>query len=236
MRATKKPKIDRHRRSDGEQPDRRLDLVQAAYEIIAHEGFENLRTRDVAACADVNIATLHYYYPTKEALIGGVALHLAKQFATRAELPPGTSALKRLHQEFADMRFYLTERPDMIEVMRELNARARRDPAVAPIIKPLKAEWRKSLEHVIAAGIAEGVFRSDLVVGKAAAVLVAMLWGAATLPLDTAEREYLFTAVESWLSGQVAGCQKEPKADASRLKRVPDRDSRRKSRKRGKPA
>ena len=50
---------------------RRHDLVQAAFRGIAERGFEGLRTRDVAADAGVNIATLHYYFPTKEALIRG---------------------------------------------------------------------------------------------------------------------------------------------------------------------
>ncbi len=181
--------------------------MRAAYEIIAREGFENLRTRNVAERVGVNVATLHYYYPTKEALIGGVALHLAKQFETRAEPPPGDGALQKLRHEFADMRFYMAERPDMIEVMRELNARARRDSAIAQIIKPLKMHWRKSLEHIVAAGIAEGVFRSDLDASKAAAVVLAMLWGGATLPLDAIPRECLFGSIEFWLSAGFAGTQ-----------------------------
>ena len=49
--------------------DRRRALVLAAFGQIAERGFEGLRTREVAAEAGVNIATLHYYFPTKEALI-----------------------------------------------------------------------------------------------------------------------------------------------------------------------
>jgi AcrR family transcriptional regulator len=202
----KKPlRAGRPRYSNGARPDRRLDLVRSAYDIIAREGFEKLRTRDIAARAGVNIATLHYYFPTKEALIGGVALHLARQFATRAEPPPGAGALQKLRHEFADVRFYLSERPDVIEVMRELNARAQRDRAIAAILTPLKLRWRKTIQRVIAAGVAEGVFRRDPPAGRAAAVVVAMLWGAATLPLDTVERECLFAAIESWLGTGTRG-------------------------------
>ncbi|TMG42173.1 MAG: helix-turn-helix transcriptional regulator, partial [Chloroflexi bacterium] len=49
--------------------DRHEALVQAAFNQIAERGFEGLRTREVAAEVGVNIATLHYYFPTKEALI-----------------------------------------------------------------------------------------------------------------------------------------------------------------------
>jgi AcrR family transcriptional regulator len=49
--------------------------VLAAFSQIAEHGFEGLRTRDVAAEVGVNIATLHYYFPTKESLIRGVLEH-----------------------------------------------------------------------------------------------------------------------------------------------------------------
>ena len=51
--------------------DRQQALVLAAFNQIAERGFEGLRTREVAAGVGLNIATLHYYFPTKEALIRG---------------------------------------------------------------------------------------------------------------------------------------------------------------------
>ena len=58
-------------------------LVQAAFNLIAERGFEGLRTRDVAARAGVNIATLHYYFATKEDLIRSVVDMLAEKFRTQ---------------------------------------------------------------------------------------------------------------------------------------------------------
>src|SRR5437773_6954831 len=60
--------------------DRKTALVQAAYRAIAAEGFEGLRTRDVADEAGVNVATLHYYFPTKEQLIRGVVEYTMGRF------------------------------------------------------------------------------------------------------------------------------------------------------------
>src|ERR671930_1437805 len=74
--------------------DRREALVVAAYQRIAADGFEGLRTRDVAADAGVNIATLHYYFPTKEALIRGVIGQAMQRF--RETLPSEGSASERL--------------------------------------------------------------------------------------------------------------------------------------------
>src|SRR6266496_4069965 len=79
------------RRPTRARDDRRQALVQAAFDAIAERGFEGLRTRDVAAQVGVNIATLHYYFPTKEALIRGV-VELSQQRFRSTLAPSGTSA------------------------------------------------------------------------------------------------------------------------------------------------
>ena len=48
----------------------------------------------VAGDAGVNIATLHYYFPTKEALIRGVIGHAMQRFA--ATIPSQGSGLEQL--------------------------------------------------------------------------------------------------------------------------------------------
>src|SRR5882757_9162312 len=132
--------------------ERRLSLVRAAYDIIAAEGFERLRTRDVADRVGINVGTLHYYFPTKETLIAGVAHYLASQFQTvRAPgtTPSGGSALDRLRQEFANHDFYQDSRSEMITVMQELNLRGQRDAAIREIMEPLKQAWRANMAGLV---------------------------------------------------------------------------------------
>src|SRR5579862_5526382 len=76
------------------RPDRRQALVAAAFRRIATDGFEGLRTRDIAADVGVNIATLHYYFPTKEALIRGVIGHAMQRFS--ATMPNEGSPAEQL--------------------------------------------------------------------------------------------------------------------------------------------
>jgi AcrR family transcriptional regulator len=165
---------------------RRAALVRAAYDLIVAHGLEGLRTRDIAARAGVNVATLHYYFPTKQALIAGVAEHLAQQFISVGAPPVvggADPALDRLRQEFADARVYQSERPDMLVVMQELMLRARRDPAVAAIVAPLTQGWRTGIERMVASGIAAGVFRPELDPAAAAAHVMAALGGVLLLNL-----------------------------------------------------
>lgn len=191
--------------SDTAQPataQRRRDLVQAAFDVIAERGFEGLRTREVAARVGVNVATLHYYLPTKGDLVAAVASHLADQYRdTHAPPVPETSpALRRLRQELADARYYRAERPDLMRVFRELALRAERDPAVRDVLDPLYAAWTGELEDMLKAGIEEGSFRTDLDPEAGAAALVAFLWGGGALPrLDGPAFAAACDQVERWL-------------------------------------
>jgi AcrR family transcriptional regulator len=182
--------------------DRRDSLVRAAFACLAADGFEGLRTRSVADRAGVNIATLHYYFPTKEALIGGVADFLASRFIM-LHAPPvpqtGSAALDRLHQEFADACFYRAEHPELAAVLFELQLRGRRDPVIRNIVEPLFGHWQFGMKQWIAAGVEEGVFRRDLDPDAAAAFLVAAIAGTGVLGTPREQLERIFAAVEAWL-------------------------------------
>lgn len=181
---------------------RRRSLVRAAYEVIAEQGFEGLRTRSVADRVGVNIATLHYYFPSKEALIGGLAEYLSSQFMNvhAPAVSPGRSpALNRLHQEFADARYYRLERPDMLTVMQELTLRAQRDPAIKAIIAPLMYHWRAGLEEMIENGIQEGVFRPNLVPVIAGAFVASTMWGTMNVGVGIEVMDGVFDEIERWL-------------------------------------
>jgi len=46
----------------GTAAETRTALVKAAFQVLAQQGFEGLRTRAVAAAVGVNVATLHYHF------------------------------------------------------------------------------------------------------------------------------------------------------------------------------
>src|SRR2546427_12347385 len=82
--------------------ERQEELVAAAYGLVATRGFEGLRTRDVAGVVGLNVATLHYYYPTKEALIRGVVGHAMARF--RSTLSPAGSPGEQLRAHLGGLR------------------------------------------------------------------------------------------------------------------------------------
>jgi AcrR family transcriptional regulator len=183
-----------------EQVDRRRSLLQAAFDVIAMSGFEGLRTRAVAERAGVNIATLHYYFPTKQALIEGLAQFLSGIFASlHAPRPASTGrlALDHLRQEFIDARFYHEHYPELEVVLQELSLRANRDPAVKSALASLVSSWRSWVESFVTAGVADGTFRQDLDLEATIPMLMAVFAGDSSVGIE--QLENIQRGVEEWL-------------------------------------
>jgi AcrR family transcriptional regulator len=183
-----------------EQVDRRRSLLQATFDVIATSGFEGLRTRAVAQRAGVNIATLHYYFPTKQALIEGLAQFLSGIFASLHAPRPATTgrrALDHLRQEFIDARFYHERYPELEVVLQELALRANRDPVVGLALGSLVSSWRSWVESFVAEGMADGTFRQDLDLQAAVPMLMAIFAGDKSVGVE--ELENIQRGVEDWL-------------------------------------
>jgi AcrR family transcriptional regulator len=160
--------------SDG----RRRELVLAAYQLIAESGLEELRTRDIAAKVGINISTLHYYFETKEELIAAVVDHMTELFRTlRAPLAPGATAREELRHAFVTQAYRRRVEPWLELVVQEMMLRARRDEKVRARLELMLLGWNGYVETVIARGIKEGDFASDLDPKVAAAIVTSYSMG-----------------------------------------------------------
>jgi AcrR family transcriptional regulator len=166
---------------------RRTALLQAAFDVIAESGFEGLRTRSVAQRAGVNIATLHYYFASKQDLIEGLAQFIGAKFVTLhgpAPRPSGFPALDRLRQEFSDVRYYLQQQPQMLLVIQEFTLRGKRDAEVQKAVDQMNHYWRQSIGKMVTQGVREGTFRDDISPPELLNMLMSILGGTAVVPPD----------------------------------------------------
>jgi AcrR family transcriptional regulator len=145
--------------------DRRDAIARAARALIVEKGVEGLRTRDIADRVGINIATLHYHVPSKEALIELVADSLRRDFIKqrmvdrpRDHLP----AKARMDLEFDDFREMALASPGTMQVFSELIERGRRDERIAAAILPMKHHWRQLLQQMLSEGVTDGDYRPDL--------------------------------------------------------------------------
>lgn len=183
-----------------EQGKRKLLLLQTAFDVIAEVGFEGLRTRAVATRAGVNIATLHYYFPSKQDLVEGLAQLIGAKFVTihgRKPAPSGYPALDRLRQEFSDGRHYFKHESNMLLVMQEFDMRGKRDREVQKVVDQMKSHWRQGLEQMVAEGVEDGTFRTDLDPKALLAMLMSIFWGIAATGGDKIGE--IERSTESWI-------------------------------------
>ncbi|HKS70259.1 MAG TPA: TetR/AcrR family transcriptional regulator [Ktedonobacterales bacterium] len=181
-------------------------LVRAAFELIAERGFEGLRTRDVAARGHVNIATLHYYFATKEDLIRAVVLKMKDDFSNVHPLygePGAEEPLEELRRELSDAEYQARTIPATFTVFFELFLRGLRDAAIRAILQSLDIQWQEHISTYLADGVREGVFRADLDVPTTAAALTTFIKGSlaqALLHGDDYPMRAVHAQVESWLT------------------------------------
>lgn len=178
--------------------DRRQALVRAAFNEIAERGFEGLRTREVAAEVGVNIATLHYYFPTKEALIRGVVQLSMERF--RSTLAPHGSAEEQLRNHLRAVRRLLREEPKLGAVMAELALRAARDPNLAKIMEETAGYWYRMVRGLLRRAVRDGYLRPDLDSDDVAAIVITTLTSM-TLPAVAGQgrADQALRQLELWL-------------------------------------
>jgi len=178
--------------------DREEALVRAAFNQIAERGFEGLRTREVAAGVGLNIATLHYYFPTKEALIRGVVAHAMDRF--RSTLAPHGSPADQLRNHLRAVRKLLRDEPEVGAVMGELALRSARDPAMARIMGEAFQAWQRTLRGLLQRAAGDGYLARDLDYDDVAALIMATLTSMTLPSTASADRtDRAFRQLERWL-------------------------------------
>lgn len=160
--------------------ERSRSLVLAAYDLISEKGFEDLRTRDVAMRAGVNIATLHYYFASKEDLIDGVVDYLLDVFSSEASRDVQqdfSTPLGHLRAMYWNTVYRMRTMPKLFIVLGELVMRSQRHPELERAMQRMDVEWMQYLGWILAEGVVQGQFRTDLDLNTAAKKIIVVVKG-----------------------------------------------------------
>jgi AcrR family transcriptional regulator len=144
--------------------DRKRAIAAAARSLIVEKGFEGLRTREIADRVGINVATLHYHIPTKDALIELVAQSMKEDFMEQYYRYPreGLNPRQLLDLEIEKHQATRRHNPELLFVMEEMGRRARHDATIAHYIDPMRSYWRQQIVDILKDGVADGSFRADL--------------------------------------------------------------------------
>lgn len=191
-------KTENTRRSE----DRAHALILAAYDTIAEKGFEGLRLREVADEVGINHATLHHYFPTKEALVQAVVVYATQSLGETVVSPEGTPA-DQLRSHFRLLRQRIREDPAAFIVLTEVGLRAQRDPAIRAIVQPQAQGWFAFLVGILQAGIERGDWPKHLDAEAAASAIIAVIQSVSLMnvKLSPDRTEQALKQLEFWLLG-----------------------------------
>jgi AcrR family transcriptional regulator len=190
------------------RPDRRAQIVDAAYHLVAERGLEGLRFADVARAVGINNGTLLYYFDSKDALIRAVGARIVDQFRESAapdDPHAPLDALDVIRWEFVDAGAHLQDQASVVYA--ELLARAQRDASIAALLRDIDASWHGWLVSVLDRGQHRGVIRPDLDVSVVATTIMATSRGIGTQAMvaeDAAKMapvvDVLASLIDGWVS------------------------------------
>lgn len=155
------------------QADRREEILAAAQRCFARSGFHLTSMHEICAEANMSPGGLYRYFPSKEALIAGIAerdrADAAESFAAVADVPGVFDGLEKL------ARRYLIERSaEEINVCAEVRTESRRNPEIARIHRAINADVHTGLVSVLRKAAERGEIPFDLDFDRIVTVLLAL--------------------------------------------------------------
>jgi AcrR family transcriptional regulator len=156
-------------------------ILEAACDLIAADGIDEVRIARVARRAGASTALVHHYFSTREELLEQALIHSFEQAGDErfgeqvADEETATQALARGIGECLPLPGG-QEREWVLWV--ELWLRAVREPELRPVAARLYERYRRWMAALIQAGVKSGEFRSGIDVERVADVAMALLDGA----------------------------------------------------------
>jgi AcrR family transcriptional regulator len=155
-------------------------ILEAACELIAEQGIDEVRIARVATRAGASTALVHHYFSTREELLEQALIHSFEQAGEERFGEPGeveqtaTEGLARAIGECLPLPG-AQEREWVLWV--ELWLRAVREPSLRPVAARLYGRYRSWMVALIRAGVESGEFRRDVDVDALANTAMALLDG-----------------------------------------------------------
>ena len=160
--------------------DARARILEAACDLIASDGIDDVRIARVATRARASTALVHHYFSTREELLEQALIHSyetagQERFAEEREADPSAShGLRRAID--ASLPYPGAQERDWT-LWVELWLRAVRDPELRPLAADLYGRYREWFETFIDAGLRSGEFTSDRPASELADLAVALVDG-----------------------------------------------------------
>ena len=155
-------------------------ILEAACDLIAEDGIDEVRIARVAQRAGASTSLVHHYFSTREELLEQALIHSFEQ-AGDERFGEGTgssaTAIEGLATAIRESLPYPGSQRREWVLWVELWLRAVREPDLRPVAARMYERYRTWMGDVLAVGVASGEFPADLDVDRVANFAVALLDG-----------------------------------------------------------
>ncbi|MBA8822754.1 AcrR family transcriptional regulator [Saccharopolyspora lacisalsi] len=154
------------RAKPGEQTERRRErLAVAGYDVMVRSGMANVRTREVATEAGITVATLHYYFPTKNDLVRAVVEYAISEriiVPVQEQATTASDAPEWLGEMLAGLREQAERDPGHFRLLHEMIWASHEDPELRVLLENWHGHWHEGVASCLRNGQRAGTVRADL--------------------------------------------------------------------------
>ncbi|MFC1401825.1 MULTISPECIES: TetR/AcrR family transcriptional regulator [Streptacidiphilus] len=131
--------------------ERRSQILEAATELIARRGFHNVRVSDIAERCGTSTGTVHYHFPTKEAVLHAALDHYAQRLheRLRAEFEGASSARDKVLRLIEVQLTLTTADVDEWSVWIQFWSQAMLEPSLRPAQRRTYSDWRRLVVELL---------------------------------------------------------------------------------------
>ena len=155
-------------------------ILEAACELIAEDGIDEVRIARVAQRAGASTSLVHHYFSTREELLEQALVHSFERAGDErfGEEVAAGSAVDGLAAAIRESLPYPGGQEREWVLWVELWLRAVREPDLRPVAARMYDRYRRWMSEVIATGVESGEFSPDADVERSADLAIALLDGA----------------------------------------------------------
>jgi AcrR family transcriptional regulator len=137
----------------------REQIIQAAYRVLAEQGYDAATIKAIAREAGVAPGLLHYYFASKDELLIEVLKDISQRYTVSGRQMSASLPAEQLGEAGLNDALQRTlHSPETYRLRYELFALGLRNPALLPAVRSLLASGRSGISHVVHTAVGERSF------------------------------------------------------------------------------
>ncbi|UOF90046.1 TetR/AcrR family transcriptional regulator [Fodinisporobacter ferrooxydans] len=130
----------------------RTQLIEAAYRVLAANGYEKTSIKDIAREAGLSPGLVHYYFDSKEDLLAAVVREATDEYCARMDyLRQSVSGDELADSAFTESMKRVRAHSDWYRLRYELFVLGLRNPTIQPEVRELLMRGKEGVEQAIEA-------------------------------------------------------------------------------------